>query len=112
MTIEEMMICYKGTYCPIKKYMPNKVEKRSMKVWCLACSISKHIWNFELYCGKDNILSIMVGNVDENLAPMGRGELRLAHIVVLTKVEGLLLVEHVVVMDSFSQHKIVHGTLF
>ena len=32
MTIDEMMICYKGTYCSIRQYMPKKLEKWGLKV--------------------------------------------------------------------------------
>ena len=49
------MIRYKGMYCPILQYMPNKLQKWGLKVWCLACSTSKYVWNFEVYCGKENV---------------------------------------------------------
>ena len=41
--VDEMMIQYKGTYSPICKYMPKKPQKWGLKVWCLACSISKYV---------------------------------------------------------------------
>jgi hypothetical protein len=34
LTIDEMMIRYKGTYSPIRQYMPNKPHKWDLKVWC------------------------------------------------------------------------------
>ena len=52
--VDEMMIRYKGIYSPIRQYMPKKPQNWGLKVWCLAYSISKYIWNFEFYCGKDN----------------------------------------------------------
>ena len=55
-TIDEMMIHLKKTYCLIRQYMPNKSQKWGLKVWCLTSSFSKFIWNFEMYCGKENII--------------------------------------------------------
>ena len=40
-TIDKMMIKYKGTYCPLQQYMPQKPQKWGIKVWCLACSVTK-----------------------------------------------------------------------
>jgi hypothetical protein len=54
-TVDEMMIRYKGSYCPVRQYMPNKPEKWGIKVWCVADSTSKIVYNFEIYCGKDPI---------------------------------------------------------
>jgi hypothetical protein len=48
-TIDEMMIRYKGTYCPLRQDMPQKPQKWSIKVWCLACSVTKFVWNFAIY---------------------------------------------------------------
>jgi hypothetical protein len=48
-----MMVRYKGTHCPIRQYMPNKPLKWGLKVWYLACSVSKYVWNFDFYCGKN-----------------------------------------------------------
>jgi hypothetical protein len=52
LTIDQMMVRYKGTYSPICQYMPNKPLKWGLKVWCLAYSDSKYVWNFDFYCGK------------------------------------------------------------
>ena len=101
MTIDEMMINYKGTYCPIKQYMPNKQGKWDIKVWCLACSTSKCVWNLEVYCGMENIVRESMDNIDANLTPMHHGEPRLAHNVILRMVKDLSHVGHVVVMDNF-----------
>jgi hypothetical protein len=50
-TIDEMMIRYKGTYCPLRQYMPQKPQKWDIKIWCMACSLTKYVWNFAVYCG-------------------------------------------------------------
>jgi hypothetical protein len=56
-TIDEMMIRYKGTYCPLRQYMPQKPQKWGIKVWCLAYSVIKFVWNFAIYCGKEEVIS-------------------------------------------------------
>jgi hypothetical protein len=48
-TMDEMMVRYKGKYCPAWQYMPKKPIK-----WCLACVASKFIYNFDVYCGKNS----------------------------------------------------------
>jgi len=94
-TIDEMMIRYKGTYCPARQYMPQKPQKWGLKVWCLADAQSKFVSNFEIYCGKNPIVE------EEMQRPRGQGEPRLAQNVVL----GLLAKNegkgHVIVMDNF-----------
>lgn len=49
--VDEMMIRYKGLYCPARQYMPKKPKKWSIKVWCLADSRSKYVFTFDIYCG-------------------------------------------------------------
>jgi hypothetical protein len=75
-TIDEMMIRYKGTYCFLQQYMPQKPQKWSIKVWCLACSVTKFVWNFTIYCGKEEATSTV-----EPIAIEGKG--------------------HVIAMDNF-----------
>jgi hypothetical protein len=53
LTIDEMMVRYKGIYCPIRQYMPKKPEKWGIKFWVLADVGSKFIYCFEIYCGKN-----------------------------------------------------------
>ena len=74
--------------------MPKKLEKWGLKVWFLACSISKYVWNIKVYCRKENMNLVHVENVNPNLALICCGELRLAHYIVLRMVEGLAYVEH------------------
>ena len=92
-SVDEMMIQYKGTYAPIHQYMPNKPQKWRFKLWCFADAASKFVWNFSIYCGKSN---------NKGMAPpMARGEPALAHNVVLKLAEGLENKGHVIVMDNF-----------
>ena len=51
MTVDEIMIQYKGKYYLIRQHMPKKPTKWRFKVWCLTDSESKYVWNFEIYCG-------------------------------------------------------------
>jgi hypothetical protein len=52
LTNDKMMVCYKGSYSPIRQYLPKKPEKWGIKLWVLADSISEFIYCFETYCGK------------------------------------------------------------
>jgi hypothetical protein len=72
-TVDEMMIRYKGSYCPARQYMPNKPEKWGVKVWCLADSTTKFVYNFEIYCGKDP-------NIPNGQAPARNGEGNMASV--------------------------------
>jgi hypothetical protein len=92
-TIDEMMIRYKGSYCPLRQYMPQKPQKWGIKVWCLACSVSKYVWNFSIYCGKSQVVR------DEQ--PVARGEPKLAHNVVLDLARAIEGRGHVIAMDNF-----------
>ena len=66
LVIDEMMIRYKGSYPPIRQYMPNKPQKWGLKVWCLVDAISKYVYDFAIYCGKivETDLQPQQGNQD------------------------------------------------
>ncbi len=49
-----MMIQYKGTYCPTRQYMPQKLASK-MELY-LANFQSKYMLDFEVYCRKDHVL--------------------------------------------------------
>jgi hypothetical protein len=74
-TIYEIMICYKGTYCPLCQYMPQKPQKWGIKIWCMACLVTKFVWKFAVYFGKNED--------NKEVVCVARGEARLAHKVVL-----------------------------
>jgi hypothetical protein len=93
LTIDEMMIRYKGSYCPSRQYMPNKPEKWGIKVWCLADSITKFVSNFQFYVGKSQ-------DVDEE-AQRARRDSTLAHGVVVDLLDGHKNKGHVVTMDNY-----------
>jgi hypothetical protein len=92
-TIDEMMIRYKGTYCPLRQYMPQKPQKWRIKIWCMACSVTKFVWNFAVYCGKTD--------ETEKVPRIARREPRLAHKVVLDLAAEVQGKGHVISMDNF-----------
>ena len=69
------MIFYKGIYCPLHQYMPQKPQKWGIKIWCMAYSVTKSLWNFAVYCGKNED--------NEKVTHIAWGEARLVHKVVL-----------------------------
>jgi hypothetical protein len=92
-TIDEMMVRYKGTYCPIRQYMPKKPEKWGIKFWVLTDSVSKFIFCFEIYCRK---------NMEANVTiPIPRGEASAAYGVVMNLLHGLEDKGHCIVMDNY-----------
>jgi hypothetical protein len=92
--VDEMMIRYKGSYCPARQYMPNKSEKWGVKVWCVANSTSNFVYNFEIYCGKDP-------NLLEGQAPARNGEGNMVRNVVMGLMVGLQGKGHVLVCDNY-----------
>ena len=52
MTVDESMVMYKGKYCSVRQYMPNKPVRFGIKVWAATDALSKYLWNFDIYCGK------------------------------------------------------------
>lgn len=51
--VDEGVIMYKRKYAPIRQYIPNKLVRFDLKVWATADSLSKYIWNFQIYCGRE-----------------------------------------------------------
>jgi hypothetical protein len=93
LTIDEMMVRYKGSYCDIRQYMLKKPEKWGIKFWVLADSTSKFIYCFEVYCGKNLEAEVRFE------VPRGKGGA--AYGVVMRLVQGLEGKGHCVVMDNF-----------
>jgi hypothetical protein len=92
--MDEMMIGYKGSYCSAQQYMPNKPQKWGIKIWCLADSISKYVYNFEIYCSK-------IENIGRGDVPVEHGDGSMAQSVVLKLMVGLECKGHVVVTDNY-----------
>jgi hypothetical protein len=91
-TIDEMMKRYKG-YCPIRQYMSKKPKKWGIKFWVLADSVSKFIFTFKIYCGKNMEADVTIG--------VPRGEAGAAYGVVMKLLLGLEEKGHCVVMDNY-----------
>jgi hypothetical protein len=81
LTIDEMMIHYKGSYCLARQYMPKKSEKWKIKVWCMADSSSKFVYNFDIYHKKNLEAKVRI------VVP--QGEASLAHAIVMKLLQGL-----------------------
>jgi hypothetical protein len=97
-TIDEMIVCYKGSYCPVRQYMPNKPKEWKIKFWVLTDSSSKFIYCFDIYCfdiycGKNLEAEVRVE------APFRQGGA--AYGVVMNLLRGLEDKSHCVVMDNF-----------
>jgi hypothetical protein len=53
-SIDECMIPYNGKYCSFKQCLPLKPITHGIKLWVLADSCSKYVWNLEVYMGSEN----------------------------------------------------------
>ena len=51
-TVDECVIPYKGRYCFIRQFMPDKPARFGIKVWMLASSKSRFVWQMEVYFGE------------------------------------------------------------
>ena len=52
--IAEMMMAYNKKFCSFKQYLPLKPVNHRIKIWCLACLVSKFVLNLEVYIGSTN----------------------------------------------------------
>ena len=84
-TIDEIMIKYKGHFCDFRQYMPGKPVEYGIKVWCAANSQSRYIWNLQVYLGAQG------GKVEPDLGMR----------VVLELTENLSHRGHIIVTDNF-----------
>ena len=60
--------------------MPKKSCKWGIRIWCLANSVSKYVYNFDVYCGR---------NLEANVRILHFGDPSLVQEVVLNLVENL-----------------------
>jgi len=95
LTIDEMMIRYKGSYYLARQYMPKKPQKWGIKVWCLANSTSKYVFNFEIYCRANH-------EGVEDIPLVQHIEASVAHNVVKRLLNGQEGKGHVVMDNYFS----------
>jgi hypothetical protein len=92
-TIDEMMVQYKDSYCPIRQYLPIKLEKWGIKIWCLVDSATKYVFDFDVNMEKSN--------VQGDVLPLPRGDGNLAQGVVMKLMEGLENEGQTVVIDNY-----------
>jgi hypothetical protein len=83
-TVDECVIPYKGRYCFIRQFMPDKPVRFGIKCWLLASSKSRFVWRIEVYFGEGT----------------GGGEHGLGYHVVQRMMAGLQGRGHCVVVDN------------
>ena len=92
-TVDECDIPYKGRYCFIRQFMPDKHVRFGIKVWLLASSKSRFVWQMEVYFGEGT----------------GAGPHGLGYHVVERMVRGLEYRGHCLVIDnSFASVNLFH----
>jgi hypothetical protein len=111
LTVDETMVMYKGMYCPVRQYMPKKPVRFGIKVWAAADALSKYLWNFEVYCGKQGnpyddisnsdmeVQQVMECNEDNVCA--GKGEGLQGRNIVKSLLRDLQGRGHIVTTDNF-----------
>lgn len=73
--------------------MPNKLIKWGVKIWCLANSLSRYIWDINVYQGADKKGS--------TVAKLAKDEAQQGMNVVRKLVGPLVGQDHIVIMDDF-----------
>jgi hypothetical protein len=110
-TVDESMVMYNGKYCPVRQYMPFKPIRFGIKVWAAADAISKYLWNFEVYCGKqgnpydavllsDTEVGHGMESPDDNVRA-GKGEGLQGRNVIMSLLEDLHGRGHILTTDNF-----------
>lgn len=84
-TVDECVIPYKGRYCFIRQFMPDKPVQFGIKVWLLASSKTRFVWQMEVSFGEGT----------------GVGPHSLGYHVVERMVKGLENRGYVLVIDNF-----------
>jgi hypothetical protein len=98
-TVDECVVPYKGQYCFIRQFMPDKPIFFGIKVWLLASSKNRFIWKMEVYFGEGT----------------GCGEHGLGYHVIDCMMDGLEHGGHCLVVDNLFanvnlfHHLIVRG---
>jgi hypothetical protein len=85
-TVDEIIVPYKGHYCNIRQYMKGKPMRFGVKVWALVSSKSQYISNLIIYLG--------TGDARDEAELVGAD-------VVLVALRGLEHRGHVVITDNF-----------
>jgi len=83
-TVDEIIIAYRGHFSPIRQYIKAKPTRYGLKVWCLVSNPSRYIYNLQVY-------------LDSN----GTFEHGLGARVVNQLVRGMSHKGHCVVVDNF-----------
>jgi hypothetical protein len=100
--VDESMVAYNGKFCAFKQYLPLKPITHGIKVWCLCCSVTKFILNWEVYVGAENE---KIQNLPVHACGSGAG-------VVTRLTEGWEGKWHTIVMDNFFTSPMLFENLF
>jgi hypothetical protein len=95
-TVDEIMVPYKGRYYNIRQYMKGKPMRFGVKVWALVSSQSRYISNLIVYLRADD--------VREEAELVGSD-------IVLVALRGLERRGHVVITDNFFTGVLLFRTL-
>jgi len=52
-TVDKIMIVYRGYFNPIRQYIKAKPTRYGLKVWCLTSNPSHYIYNLQVYLGSN-----------------------------------------------------------
>lgn len=85
-TVDEMIVAYKGRFCCIRQFMKGKPVRFGIKIWAAVSSKSRYVWSITVYLG--------AGTEREE------GE-SVSQEAVLTAVRGLENRGHVIVTDNY-----------
>lgn len=91
-TVDELMVGYKGKYCPIQQYLPKKPTKWGVKIWCLADASTKYVYTWDVYMGSD-----LKGMVHTS----SPGKAKASYEVVMKLLDRLHNRGHVILTDNF-----------
>jgi hypothetical protein len=91
-TVNELMVGYKGKYCPIRQYLPKKPTKWGIKIWCLANASTKYVYTWDVYTGSD---------LKGTMRSSSPGEAKTRYAIVMKLVDELHHRGHVVLTDNF-----------
>jgi hypothetical protein len=97
MTVNELIIPYKGRYYRIRQFLQNKPIRFGIKVWALASSASRFVTDVSIYEGKGSIANSEEGFMYD---------------VVMNLIKGLDQKWHTICMDNlFSSPRLFHDIL-
>jgi hypothetical protein len=97
MTVDELIIPYKGRYCQIRQFLRNKPIRFGIKVWAPTSSASRFVTDVSIYEEKGSMANLEEGFMYD---------------VVMNLIKGLEHKWHIICMDNlFSSPRLFHDML-